>query len=124
MIKSIQQFQTTGIENLEKIVANYAGDMKKIAEMVTGVKDAVINLGLSMIAEEWEYYDEILRKRKDLRSKWHIVRRDETTLITSLGAVTYHKTLFKHKATGKSGYLLDRLMGIEKHARLTEDAVA
>ena len=98
--------------------------MKKIAEMITGVKDIVINLGLSMIAEEWEHYDELLRERKDLRSEWYIVRKDETTLITSLGAVTYHKTLFKNKFTGKSEYLLDRLMGIEKHARLTEDAVA
>lgn len=124
MIRSIQQFQTTGVKNLEKIFVNYANDMKKIAEMVTGVKDVVINLGLSMLAEEWEHYDEILRKRKDLRSEWYIVRKDETTLITSLGAVTYHKTLFKNKLTGKSEYLLDRLMGIEKHARLTEDAVA
>ena len=124
MIKSIQQFQTTGVENLEKIFVNYASDMKKIAEMVTGVKDTVINLGLSMIAEEWEHYDELLRKRKDLRSEWYIVRKDETTLITSLGAVTYHKTLFKNRITGKSEYLLDRLMGIEKHARLTEDALA
>ena len=69
MIRSIQQFQTTGVVNLEKIFVTYASDMKKIAEMVTGVKDVVINLGLSMIAEEWEYYDELLRKRKDLRSK-------------------------------------------------------
>ena len=124
MIRSIQQFQTTGVENLEKIFVNYANDMKKIAEMVTGVKDTVINLGLSMIAEEWEHYDELLRKRKELRSEWYIVRKDETTLITSLGVVTYQKTLFKNKFTGKSEYLLDRLMGIEKHARLTEDAVA
>jgi len=74
MIRSIQQFQTIGIENLEKIFVNYANDMKKIAEMVTGVKDTVINLGLSMIAEEWEHYDELLRKSKDLRSEWYIVR--------------------------------------------------
>ena len=74
MIRSIQQFQTIGIENLEKIFVNYANDMKKIAEMVTGVKDTVINLGLSMISEEWEHYDELLRKRKDLRSEWYIVR--------------------------------------------------
>jgi len=74
MIRSIQQFQTIGIENLEKIFVNYVNDMKKIAEMVTGVKDTVINLGLSMIAEEWEHYDELLRKSKDLRSEWYIVR--------------------------------------------------
>ena len=48
-----------------------------------------------MIAEEWESYDELLRERKDLRQGWYIVRRDETSLLTSLGEVVYHKTLFK-----------------------------
>ena len=96
--------------------------MTKIAEMVYGVRDEVINLGLSMTAEEWEFYDEKLRTNKHSRKGWYIVRRDETTLLTSLGSVTYHKTLFKNVQTGKHEYLLDRVMGIEKLARITEDA--
>lgn len=98
--------------------------MTKIAEMVQGVTKGVVELGLSVIAEEWESYDELLRRRKDLRPNWYIVRRDENTLLTSLGNVRYHKTLFKNKVTGEYEYLLDRVMGLEKHARLTEDAEA
>ena len=124
MIKSIQQFQEKGVKNLEEVFVNYSSDMTKIAEMVYGVRDEVINLGLSMIAEEWEFYDEKLRTNKQLRKGWYIVRRDETTLLTSLGSVTYHKTLFKNVQTGEYEYLLDRVMGIEKHARITEDAEA
>ena len=124
MIKSIQHFQTEGVVNLEKIFLNYSSDMTKIAEMVQGITKGVVSLGLSMIAEEWESYDELLRERKDLRAEWYIVRRDETTLLTSLGSVRYHKTLFKNKFTGEHEYLLDRIMGLEKHARMTEDAEA
>ena len=124
MIKSIQQFCLNGVKNLEKVMVDYSTDMTKIAEMVQGVTNGVINLGCSIIAEEWENYDDLLRKRKDLRTEWYIVRRDETTLLTSLGTVTYHKTLFKNKFTGEHEYLLDRIMGIEKHARMTEDAEA
>lgn len=124
MINSIQHFCQEGVKNLEKIMVDYSSDMTMIAEMVQGVTKAVTSLGLSMIAEEWEHYDELLRERKSLRPGWYIVRRDETTLLTSLGSVTYHKTLFKNKQTGEYGYLLDRIMGIEKHARLTEDAEA
>ena len=102
MVHSILQFQEKGILNLEKIFCDYSQDMKKIAEMVLGVKEQVINLGLSMIAEEFEFYDECLRKKKQLRKDWQIVRQDETTVLTSLGKVTYHKTLFKNKNTGKS----------------------
>ena len=124
MIKSIQQFQTEGVKNLEKIFMDYSSDMTKIAEMVYGVKNSVIQLGLDMIVEELENYDEYLRLHKRARHGWQIVRKDTTTLLTSLGSITYHKTLFKNKETGKSEYLLDRVMGIEKHARMTEDAEA
>lgn len=124
MIKSIQHFQTEGVKNLEKIFINYSADMTKIAEMVYGVKNLVIRLGLDMIVEELETYDEYLCKNKHARINWQIVRKDTTTLLTSLGSITYKKTLFKNKLTGKSEYLLDRIMGIEKHARMTEDAEA
>ena len=122
MINSIQHFCSEGIKNLEKVMLDYSDDMTKIAEMVQGVTKRVTALGVSIIAEEWESYDELLRKRKSLRPEWYIVRRDETTLLTSLGSVTYHKTLFKNKVTGEHEYLLDRIMGIGKHARMTEDA--
>lgn len=124
MINSIQQFCENGAKKLTDIFETYTEDLAKIAEMVYGVTEEVTRLGCSIIAEEWESYDELLRKRKDLRRGWHIVRRDETSLITSLGEVTYHKTLFKNAATGESCYLLDQLMGMEHHARITEDAEA
>ena len=124
MINSIQHFQTEGTKKLEKVFINYSADMTKIAEMVYGVKNEVIKLGLDMIVEELENYDEYLRKHKNVRPEWHIVRKDTTTLLTSLGSITYQKTLFKNKTTGKSEYLLDCVMGMEKHARMTEDAEA
>lgn len=124
MINSIQHFQTEGIKNIQKIFMTFGNDMTKFAEMVYGITDQMTNLGLSLIAEEFESYDDLLRRRKDLRKGWHIVRQDETTLTTSLGDVIYKKTLFRHKETGVSRYLLDDLMGIESHARITEDAVA
>lgn len=124
MITSIQQFATKGVKNISNIFSVYTTDMSKIAEMVYGVTDVVTKLGCSMIAEEWESYDELLRTKKDLRQGWYIVRRDETSLITSLGEVVYHKTLFKNVSTGESCYLLDQLMGLEHPVRITEDAEA
>lgn len=44
-------------------------------------------------------------------------------LITSLGTVTFEKTLFTNKETGESEYLLDRIMGLEKHERISDDAL-
>ncbi len=73
-----------------------------------------------MISEELEMYDTHLRNNKQARSGWYIERKDETTLLTSLGSVRYHKTLFRNKVNGKYEYLLDRVMGIEKHTRMTD----
>lgn len=124
MIKSITQFQQEGVKKLDQIFMDYSVGMEKIAEMVYGVTNVVTDLGLSLIAEEWNFYDDVLRKRKELRPGWQIIRTDETTLTTSLGDVHYHKTYFLNKETRERRYLLDELMGLEKHARLTEDAVA
>jgi len=124
MINSIQQFQAEGVKNLEKVFVDYSSDLTKVAEMVVGVTENVVKLGLSMIAEEWEFYDQLLRDRKDLRPKWQIVRRNRVSKLTSLGEVVYHKTYFHNSVTGERCYLLDRLMGFEPGERLTEDAVA
>ena len=124
MINSITQFHTEGVKNLNHVFLGYSEDMEKIAEMVHGVTRVVTELGLSLIAEEWNFYDDLLRERRDLRPGWQIIRTDETSLITSLGGVYYHKTYFLNKETGERRYLLDELMGLEKNARLTEDALA
>lgn len=124
MVNSIQQFQAEGVKNIQKIFTTFSNDLTKMAEMVYGVTDEVTKLGLSLIAEELESYDELLRKRKGIRKGWHIVKRDETTLTTSLGDVVYKKTLFKNKETGTYSYLLDDLMGLEPHTRISEDAAA
>jgi hypothetical protein len=124
MIKSIQQFQTDGVKKLEKIFMEYAGDLTKVAEMVHGVTKGVVELGCSMIAEEWEFYDEQLRTHRELRKGWEIIRRDPISRLTSLGEVTYSRTYFRNTETGERSYLLDALMGFEKHEYLTEDAIA
>ena len=113
MIKSIQQFHENGVKILDKVIADYSSDMTKIAEMVQGVTKGVVDLGLSMIAEEWESYDELLWKKKELRPGWQVIRRDKCSKITSLGEVVYTKTYFYNPKTGVRCYLLDQLMGME-----------
>ena len=122
MINSIQHFQAKGVKNLTEIFSSYTDDLTKFAEMVYGVTKEVTKLGLSMIEEELESYDELLCERQDLRKGWYIERRDETKLLTSLGEIRYSRRYFRHKETGEYCYLLDRLMGLEPHARISEDA--
>lgn len=124
MIKSIQQFGEVGVKYLEEMIEKFVIEPKNHADFIYGVTENVINLGLSIIAETLEGMDEELRSSGLRKKNWHIVKRDETTLLTSLGNVTYHKTLFLNKESGKRSYLLDQLMELKSHARMTEDAEA
>lgn len=124
MIKSIQQFQEDGVKRLTNIFVDYSNDFSKQAEMINGVRDVVLKLGRDIIKEEWESYDELLRRRKDLRKGWHIVKEDEITRTTSLGDITYSRTLFINKETCVRSYLADELLGFEKRELITEDALS
>jgi len=124
MIKSIQQFEEVGVKKLEKLLKTFVQEPQKHAEFIYGMTDHVIQLGLDLIAETFESMDDELRESGFRKRNWVISRRDKTSLITSLGTVTYHKTLFKNKKTGVCAYLLDKVMGLESHARMTEDAQA
>ena len=124
MINSIQHFQEQGAKKLTEIFSPYTDDPTKFAEMVYGVTKEVTKLGISLIEEELESYDELLRKRQDLRKGWYIERRAKTKLLTSLGEICYNKTYFRNKETGEYCYLLDRLMGLDAHDRISEDAEA
>lgn len=108
MIKSIQQFGDVGVKKLEKVMEKFSEDPKNHADFIYGITEVVTNLGLSMIAETLEELDEELRASGLRKIKWSIVKRDQTTLLTSLGSVTYQKTLFINKETHERSYLLDQ----------------
>lgn len=124
MINSILQFGENGVKNLEKVIEKFVTQPTNQADFIYGITKGITELGLSIIAETLEEMDDILRDDLRRKAKWNIVKRDRTTLLTSLGSVTYQKTLFQNKETGERCYLLDQLMGLSKHARMTEDAEA
>lgn len=124
MIKSIQHFEEFGIKNLEKVVEGFMKNPKDMTSFVYGIRDVVIHLGLEIIKETLEDCNQMLRDSAKRKQSWSIVKTDTKKLTTSLGSVSFEKTLFKHKTSGEYAYLLDRILGIPSHEHLTEDAYA
>lgn len=124
MVSSIQQFGESGIKNLSDLIVNFMKDPTDIATFVQGIRDEVIKLGLNIVKETFEDCDLMLRESEKRRLKWQIVKQDRKTLTTSIGDVTFKKTLFKNKQSGERCYLMDRIMGLDPHERFTEDAEA
>ena len=124
MVNSIQYFMEEGVKNLERIFVDYAQDMTKFAEMIYGITEELHDLGCRLIAEELKMYDDWLRGSALRKRYYEIVRRDETSLLTSIGTVRYKKTLFKDKTSSERVYLLDKAMQLAPHTRISEDGKA
>ncbi|MCD7723988.1 MAG: ISLre2 family transposase [Clostridiales bacterium] len=124
MLISIQQFEEIGIKKIEKVIEEFTKNPTDIASLVYGIRDGVISLGLNIIEETLEDCDHMLRESGKRKLDWQIVKQDKKVLTTSLGDITFKKTLFKNKKDGERCYLLDQIVGLEPHEQMTEDAEA
>lgn len=124
MKDSIKYFEEECIKRFENLEDEFAREPWKFAEYVEGLTAELHNLGLKMIQESLESLNMMLRNSPKRRQNWVVESHDTKQLITSLGEIEFKKTLFTSKETGKSEYLLDRIIGLEKNARITEDAEA
>lgn len=124
MIKSIRYFEEECINKFEELENGFLKNPTKIAEYVIGLTEELHQLGLHMVQESLEMMDQMLQESPIRRRNWLVESHQKKQLITSLGEVYFTKTLFTSKETGKSEYLLDRLLGLGEHERLTEDAEA
>ncbi len=77
-----------------------------------------------MLRDSLETMDRMLCESAFRRKSWTIEAHHTKTLVTSLGDVTFQKTLFLNKQTKQRAYLLDQILGLEPKQRLTEDAAA
>lgn len=124
MIKSIQYFENHSITKFESLENKFIKNPTMIAEYVIGLTAELHHLGLQMIKESLELMDQMVQESPVRKEKWMVESHSSKQLLTSLGTVHFTKTLFTSRETGKSEYLLDRIMGMESHERMTEDAQA
>lgn len=124
MIKSIKYFEEECIKKFIKLEDDFMKEPTKLAEYVLGVTDGLHKLGLEMIKESLESMDQMLQESPIRKKNWVVEAHDTKQLTTSLGDVQFAKTLFKNRETGKSEYLLDKMIGLGSRERMTEDAEA
>jgi hypothetical protein len=94
-----------------------AADMREISNDYTG----------RMLVAMIERMDECLREDKKLRKRGGYVihqKNASRTVFTELGYLTYHRTYFKDKESGKMIYLTDHLVGVETYDRVCSDIAA
>lgn len=122
MYYSIQYFVEKGIPQLEKVQKSFMQNPLCMETCVNEIKQILLELGRQFLSEILGECNTMLEASVKRRESWHIKDRSEKHLLTSLGEISYIHTRFQEKATGESAYLLDRIMGLPPHTRLSPDA--
>lgn len=124
MSDSIHQFCSFGIPELFRVQEKFYDNPTKIAEFVEEGFAPFIKGALGYFGETFTRIDDTLRQSRQRRAEWDVVRTDDASILCKVGMIHYRKTLFINKKTGERTYLVDRVLGIEEHERMTEDAKA
>ena len=123
MYNSIQYFNEVGVRKIEETIKKFIREKKDLADLVFGLQESLYELGRNIIIEVLEDMDQYLRESAVRKKDWEIVRKDKTGLVTSFGSIKYERTYFKPKGEGKRRYLVDEIVGIKPHDRVSGDVV-
>lgn len=119
MYNSIQQFLDFGIANIRETVKSFIEQGDDVANLVLGLQKDIFELGRNIVAEVLDGMDEHLRKSGCRKQQWEVIRKDNASVLTSFGRVDYSRTYFLSKKTGQRKYLVDSIVGINPHDRVT-----
>lgn len=123
MYNSIQHFNEFGVKRIEKKIKNFIEEGKDLADLVLGLKEDLFKLGRDILKEVLEDMDEYFRNCEIRKQYWEIIRKDKTAILTTFGTLSYNRTYFKHKENGNRQHLVDRIVGVEPHDRVSADVV-
>lgn len=77
-----------------------------IGQISDGICNDLCKLGLSVMAEILEDMDDELRGSEDRKKHYEIVHKRKNSFLTRMGEVTYRRTCFRDKRTGKTEYTM------------------
>lgn len=125
MYPSIQQFIENGIPKIEKIAEDMLTGQTPLSSLEQCINDEVLKLGSDLLKDLLEGIDTALRDSVIRKNHWYIEHRSESkTLLNMMGNMQFCRTGFKDKQSGEYVYLLDRILGIGKHQKITLGAAA
>lgn len=121
-IKLFLEKDTPEIYRLYDRILEGSGDLN---DLIKDVQNRVLQLGLHMVEELLEQTDRELREMPGRSNQFHVERKNQKKeLLCSMGVLHFRRTGYTDLQTRKYVYLLDRLLGIGKHERVTTECIA
>lgn len=125
MYKSILQFIENDTKEIEKCVENLLDGKNDITELSQQINERTRNLAARLVGEIYETIDEEIRNSMYRKQNWRVEKRNEPKeLLDIMGTVRFRRTGYEDKRSGAYVYLLDHILGIDGHQRITLGAAA
>lgn len=124
MNNSIQYFLENGIPELEKVKKDFFTNPMCFDEYIEEVKNIVLYFGCHIVSEVLEECNILLEESLKRRMHWQVKDRNQKNIMSSLGMLSFTHTRFKNKETKETAYLLDRVIGLVPHTRMSDGVKA
>ncbi len=124
MNNSIQYFLENGIPGLEKIKKDFFTNPMCFDKYIENVKNIVLDFVCHIISEVLEECNILLEESMKRVIYWHIKDHSQKNIMSPVSMLSFTCTRFKNKETKETAYLLDRLLGISAHDRMSDGVKA
>ena len=120
MYESIARFIRNDIKEIEKNIQKLLDGTIDSAELSIDVQKRLETLGTSMISEIYELIDQEIFNSLIRKKNWYVEHKDEPReLVDVMGLLRFRRRGYVPKRGGKNIYLLDELLGLDGHQRVT-----
>ena len=118
-------------KNISKIRENFYETPENLAEFINGTRKETDEVARRIVQSAIQEMNDTIKGLDARKQKWYVEHKgDSKSLTTSVGEVTFKKTLYTSKdevdEDGKpvSCYLLDSFLNLSPNQTMTEDAMA
>lgn len=125
MINSIQHFIEKETYEIEKSMRKFVEGSFDIDSYGKDLQERSLNLARNILVETLETMDQMIKISEKRRQAYVVEQSSQTKeLLLPLGSIRFSRTCYTSKATGQSVYLLDKVIGLDGHQRITIGAAA
>ena len=98
-------------------------NLKENIYSIENLSNICYKKSLDLLVQSIEKLDEEIKNSKDRKILFDIKGIYKRTIITIQGTITYKRRLYIDKKTGEYIFLVDKLIGVDKYSRLTDEAI-
>lgn len=125
MINSIQHFIEKETYEIEKTMRKFVEGTLDIDSYGKDLQERSLNLARNILVETLETMDQTIKNSAKRREAYVVEQTRQTKeLLLPFGSIRFNRTCYTSKITGSCVYLLDEVVGLEGHQRITMGAAA